>query len=136
MAELTTEVANLTEAIASGALRTSKALGARLAAAERELERLSSARATSHKVVRMPLPVGERYQRLIANMEAELARDVPKARTALRQIVGSEIPVLPHASGKHLVARIGLDEEALVAAGSSEIFVVAGAGFEPATFGL
>ena len=59
-----------------------------------------------------------------------------KARTALRQIIGNEIPVLPHASGKHLVARIGLDTEPLLAASGSEIFVVAGAGFEPATFGL
>lgn len=47
--------------------------------------------------------------------------------TVLRQIVGNEIRVLPHESGKHLVARIGLDTEALLAAGGSEIFVVAGA---------
>ncbi len=44
-----------------------------------------------------------------------------KARTALRQIVGNEIPVAPHKSGKHLVARIGLDTEALRAVGSSEM---------------
>jgi site-specific DNA recombinase len=136
IAELNAEVGNLTEAVASGALRASKALGARLAAAECELERLSSARAASRKVVRMPLPSGERYRRLVANLEAELNRDVHKARTALRRIVGNEIPVLPHESGKHLVAKIGLDTEALMASGASEIFVVAGAGFEPATFGL
>jgi site-specific DNA recombinase len=127
IAEVAAEVENLTEAIASGALRTSNALGARLAAAEGELDRLSHARTASHKVVRIPLPVGERYQRLVANVEAELDRDVHKARTALRQIVGNGIPVLPHESGKHLVARIGLDTEALVASGTSEIFVVAGA---------
>lgn len=51
-----------------------------------------------------------------------------QARTALRQIVGNEIPVVPHESGKHLVARIGLDTEALMASGTSEI-LVAGAGF-------
>jgi site-specific DNA recombinase len=130
IAELTAEVENLTEAIAGGALRASKALGARLAAAEGELDRLSRAQVASRKLVRMPLPVGERYQRLVANVEAELGRDVHKARTALRQIVGNEIPVLPHESGKHLVARIGLDTEALMASGASEIFVVAGGCFE------
>jgi hypothetical protein len=62
-------------------------------------------------------------------VEAELDRDVHKARTALHQIIGGEILVLPHESGKHLVARIGLDTEALMASGSSEIFVVAGARF-------
>lgn len=49
-----------------------------------------------------------------------------KARTALRQIVGNEIPVVPHESGKHLVAKIGLDTEALMASGASEIFGVRG----------
>lgn len=53
------------------------------------------------------------------------------ARTALRQIVGDTIPVMPHESGKHLVARIGLDTQSLAAAAGSEIFMVAGAGFEP-----
>jgi hypothetical protein len=52
---------------------------------------------------------------------------VHKARTALRQIAGNEIPVVPHESGKHLVAKIGLDTEALMASGASEIFVIAGA---------
>ena len=52
-----------------------------------------------------------------------------QARTALRQIVGNEITVVPHESGKHLVARIGLDTEALMASGTSEI-LVAGAGFD------
>jgi hypothetical protein len=53
-----------------------------------------------------------------------------KARTILRQLVGNEIPVVPHASGKHLVASIGLDmTELLHAVGASEIFMVAGARF-------
>ena len=109
-------------------MRTSTALGARLAAAESELERLSRDRVVSRKVVRMSVPVGERFRRLVTNWEAELSRDVHKARTALRQIVGNEIRMVPHESGKHLVARIGLDTEALQAAGSSRMFfVVAGA---------
>jgi hypothetical protein len=62
----------------------------------------------------------ERLLRLVATLEIELARDVHKARTILRQLVGNEIPVVPHASGKHLVARIGLDmTELLQAVGAS-----------------
>jgi hypothetical protein len=50
-----------------------------------------------------------------------------KARTILRQLVGNETPVVPHASGKHLVARIGLDmTELLQAVGASEIFYGSG----------
>jgi hypothetical protein len=82
------------------------------------------------------MPVGERYRQMVATLEVELSRDVHKARAALRQIVGNEIQVMLHESGKHLVARIGLDTEALLVAAGSAIFVVAGAGFEPATFGL
>jgi 2-hydroxychromene-2-carboxylate isomerase len=84
-----------------------------------------------------PTQLADRYRRIVSSLETELTRDVHKARTLLRQLVGNEISVVPHESGKHLVARIGLDTEALLqAAGGSEIFVVAGAGFEPATFGL
>ena len=44
------------------------------------------------------------------------------------EAVGSEISVVPHETGKHLVARIGLDLAQLVqASGGSEIFMVAGA---------
>jgi hypothetical protein len=127
ISELRTEVENLTDAIARGALRTSKALAARLVAAEDEIERLSDEDAARPKLVKLPTPLGERYRRMVVTLEAELSRDVHKARTALRQIVGDDIPVIPHESGKHLVARIGLDTQALVAGGGSEIFVVAGA---------
>ena len=57
--------------------------------------------------------------------------DVHKARTILRQLVGNEISVVPHESGKHLVARLGLVTKSQIqAAGGSEIFVVAGGCFE------
>jgi site-specific DNA recombinase len=130
IAELRAEIENLTDAIASGALRSSKALAARLAAAEGELERLMAhQQSASGRVVKMPAQIVERFRRMVANLEAWLTRDVHKARTALRQIVGDETPVVPHESGKHLVARLGLETQALVAAGGSQIFMVAGAGF-------
>jgi hypothetical protein len=124
------EVSNLTEAIASGALRTSKALAERLAAAEAELEQLVAEKAPARlaRVTSAPVQLLDHYRRLVASLEAELSRDVHKGRTILRRIVGSEIQVLPHQSGKHLVARIGLDMQELVqSAANSEIFVVAGA---------
>ena len=45
-----------------------------------------------------------------------LSSDVQRARTQLRSIVGSEIQVVPHESGKHLVARVGLDMHQLCGA--------------------
>jgi hypothetical protein len=136
--ELRSEVANLTDAIASGALRTSKALAERLSKAEVELDRLLIHKAARKvNVVRLPMQLADRYRHMVSSLESELSRDVHKARTILRQLVGNEISVVPHESGKHLVARLGLVTESLLqAAGGSEIFVVAGAGFEPATFGL
>jgi site-specific DNA recombinase len=138
IAELRAEIANLTDAVATGALRTSKALAERLSAAEAELDRLSIQKAARKVgVVNFPIQFAERYRRIVASLEIELARDVHKARTLLRQLVGNVISLVPHASGRHLVARIGLNTEGLrQAAGGSEIFMVAGAGFEPATFGL
>jgi hypothetical protein len=131
IAELRAEVGNLTDAIASGALRTSKALAERLSTAEAELDRLSIHKTTRKtNVVSLPIQLADRYRRIVSNLETELTRDVHKARTLLRQLVGNEISVVPHESGKHLVARIGLVTEALLqTAGGSEIFVVAGAGF-------
>ncbi len=129
IAELRAEIENLVGAIANGALRSSKALAARLAAAEEsELERLSAQQAARSKVTKTPAGrIGERFRRMVASLDTELGRDVHAARTVLRGIIGDAIPVVPHESGKHLVARIGLDTQSLAAAAGSEIFVVAGA---------
>jgi len=59
-------------------------------------------------VLSLPVHLVEKHRRLVAGLEAELARDVHKERTLLRQIVGDEVRVTPHESGKHLVARLGL----------------------------
>ena len=129
LAELYVEISNLAEAIAAGALSSSKALAMRLKCPEADLARLTAQQAERKaSVVCMPLQLQARYQRLAANLELELARDVHKARTILRQLIGNEIPVVPQASRKHLVARIGLDtREFLQVVEASEIFMVAGA---------
>jgi len=113
-------------------LRTAKAVAERLSFAEADLARLvAQGPVESRMLLKLPGQIETLYLRLVASLEAELSRDVQKARTILRRIVGSEIPVKPHPSGKHLVARIGLDLQELVqAVGGSEIFVVAGARFE------
>ena len=65
-----------------------------------------------------------------------MERDPSRARAALREITG-KIEVVPAEDGKCLEAKLGFNEAALrKAVGSSQIIVVAGAGFEPATFGL
>jgi hypothetical protein len=47
------------------------------------------------------MQLGERYRRLAGNLETELRRDVHKACTALRAIVGDRIPVVPREPGEH-----------------------------------
>jgi site-specific DNA recombinase len=134
--ELRNQVANLTDAIASGLLRTSPAIADRLAAAETELSRLlAEAEQPKASVVDLPAQLMRRYRKLVADLENILGKEPARARAALRQICG-EIKVLPHQSGEYLVAQVGLSQALLKAAVGFEKFVVAGAGFEPATFGL
>jgi DNA invertase Pin-like site-specific DNA recombinase len=129
IAQLRAEIANLADAVASGALRTSKTLAERLATSETELEQLSRATpARTASVTRIPEQLEERYKRIVARLETEYGRDVHRARGRLRQLVGDSIPLVPHESGKHLVARVGLDlQELLQVNGAPEIFMVAGA---------
>jgi hypothetical protein len=88
------EIANLTDAIASGALRTSKAVAERLAVAESELERLERQRPIqSAKALKLPGQIEAIYGCLVESLETELRRDVHKARTVLRRIVGGRDPM-------------------------------------------
>jgi hypothetical protein len=67
VAQLKTEVANLVDAIASGALRASPSLAARLAAAEGELERLTA-------VDSQPATKSVSVTRILADLPARAAR--------------------------------------------------------------
>jgi hypothetical protein len=118
---------NLTEAVATGALRASPALAGRLSATEAELDRLTAHAAKSVPIiVDFPSRLMARFGKAIEKLEDYLARDPHRARAALREICG-EIPVFPHESGEYLVAKLGLSELFLRAAVGSEKFVVAGA---------
>jgi hypothetical protein len=79
--QLRIEVANLTDAIASGTLRGSKAIAERLSAAESELERLTAEpRKRKANVIDLPGQLVDRYRRLVAGLEDELSKDVHRAR--------------------------------------------------------
>jgi len=81
------EVANLTDAIASGTLRASAALAERLARAEAELAGLRAAPPTPRppNVERLLPQVVERYRGLVDRLESSLAEtdlDMARAETA------------------------------------------------------
>ena len=78
----------------------------------------------------------QRYRDMVADLGNTVLADVERAREVLREMVGEEIRVIPERG--HLVYEMGLNETPLtaLAGGASQIGLVAGAGFEPATFGL
>ena len=139
--EVASEVENLTEAMASGALKGSPALDARLTAAEALLGQLRS------QETQRPDPPAEAlipdiansYRRLVRDLARSLHRtDADRARIELGRLVGP-VKVEPADTEIRLYNAQGRLEAALlraVGSGSTASFVVAGAGFEPATFGL
>lgn len=67
----------------------------------------------------------ETWRRLVSQLEN--ARDIPEVRSAIRDLLGDRIIVKEDAPGEVF---------AECDAGASQILLVAGAGFEPTTFGL
>jgi site-specific DNA recombinase len=127
--ELREQISNITDAIASGLLKPSHALGERLGGAEAELARLTApAVKPTARILDFPARLKARFNKMVDKLEENLARDPNRARAALREIVG-EIPVFPHESRKYLVAKLGLSEMFLRAAVGSdtERSMVAGA---------
>jgi site-specific DNA recombinase len=139
LGRLRAEVANLTDAIATGALRSSPALAARMQSAERELARLEaevSAPPRGSVVEMIPRLAGE-YRSMVADLANTLTGvSVPRARAEVRKLVG-EIRVEETEDAVELW-KTQTAEQALVrlAGGSQQICLVAGVGFEPTTFGL
>ena len=131
--ELEREVQNIVGAIGNGLL--SPSLSARLQAAEKELETLKfSEKVVSVKdVMRLIGPAVKAYRQRIAKL-SETIREAPDvARKVIRDGVG---PIVVEPRNGHLVAKMGLQLQPLLAAGGLPIDVVAGVGFEPTTFGL
>ncbi|MBD9368813.1 recombinase family protein [Xanthomonas sp. XNM01] len=76
----------------------------------------------------------EVWQRAVAMLE-ESARNLPAARESLREILGDRITVRANENGD-LVAEIAASCSDSAPEQCAQINMVAGAGFEPATFGL
>jgi site-specific DNA recombinase len=120
------EIANLTDAIASGALRGSPALAERLQAAESELASLEEQRAVKRWTTALLVPdVRGRYLDIVKRLDGVLTRDPERGR----DILGEKIKLRPDKSGTFLWAEYSLGLSALLPRQSNADIVVAGAGF-------
>ena len=85
----------------------------------------------------------QRHEQVIQHLETLLAERVPEARGLLKQLFGGNIQLLPKENGLletkiagHLAGYLSLLTSTPDLLTDSETNVVAGAGLEPATFGL
>ena len=125
IAEAEAEHANLMRAIKAGIITTSTK-SALLAAEVSVTQAKASLRALQDYQPMQILPRAREQWKGIVERLADYSRNIPAARSALRELLGDRITVR-NENG---------DIFAEVAASGSQITVVAGAGFEPATFGL
>jgi site-specific DNA recombinase len=127
-AALQREIERLADAVAQ--LGLSNALRARLTAAEEQLDELQGA------ITRAPPTADEivtRYRANLLRLTEALRSDVDRARVALREMLG-EIRIEQRDDGTY--AKLEMEPATLLLAAGSQLGLVAGAGFEPATFGL
>lgn len=121
IAELRREVNNLTDAIATGMLKVSPALGQRLQAAESELTRLDAAQRVAPAALVVP-DVRKRFVGMLDRLSDVLMRDPERGREELRQVLEERIRLKPDESGKFLWAEYALGVSALLPP-SAEIMV-------------
>ena len=83
------------------------------------------------------------YRELVEDLGAATQREVARARSQIKHMLGGEVRLVPAEDRSHLVAELAGDYAGLLrlaggkaVAGLSKINVVAGVGFEPTTFGL
>jgi len=81
--ELEREIYNLADAVATGALRGSPALAARLATAESELARLKESAPVTTPVARLIPRIADQYLRMVRELDKTAERDPQRARMAL-----------------------------------------------------
>ena len=140
------EIGNIMAAIKAGILTpTTKAELESAETEKAELEKQLEQEAQALDKVAQVLPRAvDRYGDLVANLEEAIAADVPRARTQVQALLGDKIALHPTDDG-YLEAEVVGDYAGFMSlaakrpgamAGASEISVVAGAGFEPATFRL
>ncbi len=141
LGKLEREIENMVDAIRQGTIST--ALQNALTEAETQRDRLAAELAT-RETATLPdiLPrLGQHYRELVDRLEDSLKTDIPAAREALKGLVGDTIRLYPTEQGI-LEAEIGVNFEGLIRLTADQTAdrvsktMVAGAGFEPTTFGL
>jgi site-specific DNA recombinase len=131
MAELNREIDNLVNAIAEFGLSVS--LRDRLKAAEAERDELQAVKDRTFKEGKIK-DVMPSYRRLLADFQGALSKDIPKARGILKDYF-AEIRLKVQEDGIYADLKEN-PASLLIAAGGASLGLVAGAGFEPTTFGL
>jgi site-specific DNA recombinase len=128
IAELHREIENLANAVASGLLKSSPALGKRLAAAERELESIQFTRSpVQPRIGRIVPRVADYCREAVEQLEQTLTEDPERAKLELRSLIVERFSLIPDESGKFLWAEWGLESAPLHAAmGGAEIMVAGG----------
>ncbi len=129
--ELRREIERLADGIAT--VGVSPALADRLRRAEADLEALNRLR-TRADVTMLPAAIRIRARALANDLRGVLQRETSLAREALRATFGS-IRLVPD-EGAIYAEFDDAAENLLLAVGGASLGRVAGAGFEPATFGL
>ncbi|RCS59942.1 recombinase family protein [Parvibium lacunae] len=127
LAEIDKEIGRLVDAIA--AVGVSPALAEKLKAAEAEKAALKEAPAQGKPSIEMAAMVA-RYKEMVLDLQNALAKDTNHARTLLAELLG-KVVLVPAEGG--VCAEI---ENGPAIAEPSSLIMVAGAGFEPTTFGL
>ena len=142
LARLDVEIDRYVEAIANGI--ASATLKERLTAAESERAQLRAEDLETprvRKIVEFLPSFTARFEKVvgdIADLSRILQKNVVEAREELRGYLGGGVTMIPRKGGG-IIAEARLDGAALmqkVLGNQRNICVVAGAGFEPATFGL
>ena len=132
MVELESEISRLVEAIAD--IGMSDALKSRLVAAESEKIRIQQAmeHSTSRKIT--PAEITAHIRKTIFNLQIAMTDDTQRARKLISDLMG-EIQIKQ--KGDSIYAEIdNAAEKLLLSSGGVFLNMVAGAGFEPTTFGL
>ena len=150
LAQVEREIANLIAAIKAGIVTPSTKAELEKAEAERAaLQRRASAPAPRRLDLEGALArAHERYRAIVENLSSEAIEDVPAAPRCVSALLGGDIKLFPMPEG-HLEAEVRGDYAGLVrlisespaglaggAGSGSQLSLVAGAGFEPATFRL
>ena len=134
LSELDGEINRLVDAVATVGI--SDALRMRLHAAESERERLQSEIECTTPVVKLvqKTTISDQIKKIMNNLHAALQKDTKRARQIISELFG-EIKIIDSEDALY-VEYDNATQKLLIACGGVSRNMVAGAGFEPTTFGL